>query len=335
MVVKKKKTNQKKPVQKVQKVQKAVKKGVVKAKVSTKTAKTVKATQKAVKKTEKKTAPKVAQKMVKKTPEKNTKNTKSIKNAKTAKPVKAVKTVKPVPSSKKAVVKEAKKPEKSVKAAKSGAPLKVSTKKNVVEKKQPEKKTMEKPVVAKVQKPQSVLPVIKQPIEQSKKKMIQRNDDAMNEGMAAQSAPSTRKKATTLLGALEFMPYEPKADEAYMNDHQRDHFRKILDAWKQQLMQDVDLTVGHLKEEAVFYADPVDRAAQEEGFNLELRTRDRERKLIKKIEQSLDLLNTGEYGYCEDCGAEIGIRRLEARPTAVKCIDCKTFQEIREKQLGG
>lgn len=142
-------------------------------------------------------------------------------------------------------------------------------------------------------------------------------------------------KATTLLGALEFTPYHPEPGETYMNDRQRDHFRKILSAWKLQLMQDVDLTVGHLKEEAEFYADPVDRAAQEEGFNLELRARDRERKLIKKIEQSLDLINSSEYGFCEDCGAEIGIRRLEARPTAVKCIDCKTFQEIREKQVGG
>lgn len=142
-------------------------------------------------------------------------------------------------------------------------------------------------------------------------------------------------KATTLLGALEFTPHHPEPGETYMNDRQRDHFRKILSAWKLQLMQDVDLTVGHLKEEAEFYADPVDRAAQEEGFNLELRARDRERKLIKKIEQSLDLINSGEYGFCEDCGAEIGIRRLEARPTAVKCIDCKTFQEIREKQVGG
>lgn len=146
-------------------------------------------------------------------------------------------------------------------------------------------------------------------------------------------APSD--KATTLLGALEFTPYHPESGETYMNDRQRDHFRKILSAWKLQLMQDVDLTVGHLKEEAEFYADPVDRAAQEEGFNLELRARDRERKLIKKIEQSLDLINSSEYGFCEDCGAEIGIRRLEARPTAVKCIDCKTFQEIREKQVGG
>jgi|SRR3989338_774463 len=153
---------------------------------------------------------------------------------------------------------------------------------------------------------------------------------AINEDNAL-TAPS---KATTLLGALEFTPYQAKPGEAYMNEHQRVHFRGILDAWKRQLMQDVDATVGHLKEDAVFYADPVDRASQEEGFNLELRTRDRERRLIKKIEQSLDLINAGEYGFCEDCGAEIGIRRLEARPTAVKCIDCKTFQEIREKQVG-
>lgn len=166
-----------------------------------------------------------------------------------------------------------------------------------------------------------------------KKPMTVSTYDAVEDNVVMDASPS--KKATTLLGALEFTPYQAKEGEAYMNEHQRVHFRKILDAWKQQLMQDVDTTVGHLKEEAVFYADPVDRASQEEGFNLELRTRDRERRLIKKIEQSLDLLNTGEYGFCEDCGADIGIRRLEARPTAVKCIDCKTFQEIREKQLGG
>jgi len=93
--------------------------------------------------------------------------------------------------------------------------------------------------------------------------------------------------------------------------------------------------VVHLKEDAISYPDPLDRAAQEEGFNLELRTRDRERKLIKKIEQSLDFIERGEYGFCGDCGTEIGIRRLEARPTADKCIDCKTFEEIREKQSGG
>lgn len=145
------------------------------------------------------------------------------------------------------------------------------------------------------------------------------------------------KKSTTpgAVGPLGFEPYKEKKGEEYMSIDQRKHFEEILNLWKMRLMQEVDTTVVHLKEEAANYPDPLDRAAQEEGFNLELRTRDRERKLIKKIEQSLDMLDKDEYGYCEACGAEIGIRRLEARPTADKCIDCKTFEEIREKQVGG
>lgn len=130
-------------------------------------------------------------------------------------------------------------------------------------------------------------------------------------------------------------PYQPQVGEAYMSEAQQRHFRAILMRWKQQLMEEVDATVGHLKEDHELYPDPLDRASQEEGFRLELRARDRERQLIKKIEQSMDTLDEGEYGYCEDCGSEIGLRRLEARPTATKCIDCKTFQEIREKQAGG
>ena len=138
----------------------------------------------------------------------------------------------------------------------------------------------------------------------------------------------------------QIKPYVIQPDEAYMNDAHRDHFRKILQHWKEQLMQEVDNTRGHMQDEAGNHADPLDRAAQEEGFSLELRTRDRERRLIKKIELALDMIDqkeTGDrapYGYCDACGAEIGIRRLEARPTADKCIDCKTFEEIREKQVG-
>ncbi|MBW5802970.1 RNA polymerase-binding protein DksA [Coxiella endosymbiont of Ornithodoros amblus] len=134
---------------------------------------------------------------------------------------------------------------------------------------------------------------------------------------------------------LRFSPYKLTRGEEYMNGKQQEHFRKILSEWKKQLMKEVDSTVVHLKEEANVYADPLDRASQEEGFSLELRTRDRERKLIKKIERAADALDNGDYGFCKDCGAEIGIRRLEARPTATKCIDCKTFEEIREKQSGG
>lgn len=131
----------------------------------------------------------------------------------------------------------------------------------------------------------------------------------------------------------KFEPYQLKKDEVYMNDNQLSHFRGILEAWKRELMKEVDNTIIEMKEASVtVLADPNDRATQEEAFNLELRTRDRERKLIRKIEEALQQIDDKEYGYCESCGIEIGIRRLEARPTAVLCIDCKTLDEIREKR---
>ncbi len=142
----------------------------------------------------------------------------------------------------------------------------------------------------------------------------------------------------TSLGPLAIAgvaPYQEKPGEEYMNDQQKAHFRKILGAWRNQLMQEVDRTVDHMKDEAANFPDPVDRAAQEEEFALELRTRDRERKLIKKIEKTLQLLEDDDFGYCEHCGIEIGIRRLEARPTADLCVDCKTLAEIKEKQMAG
>lgn len=132
----------------------------------------------------------------------------------------------------------------------------------------------------------------------------------------------------------DFTPYEIKDDEEYMNESQLEHFRNILLNWKQNLMEEVDRTVTHLKEEAVNYADPNDRASQEEEFSLELRTRDRERKLVKKINQTIESIDEDDYGFCNHCGIEIGIRRLEARPTATLCIDCKTLAEIKEKQTG-
>lgn len=130
-------------------------------------------------------------------------------------------------------------------------------------------------------------------------------------------------------------PYEIKDSEEFMNEAQKDHFREILLEWKRQLMEEVDMTISHLKEEATNFADPSDRASQEEEFSLELRTRDRERKLIRKIEKAIERLEEDDYGYCDDCGVEIGIRRLEARPTATQCIDCKTLAEIKEKQISG
>ena len=132
-----------------------------------------------------------------------------------------------------------------------------------------------------------------------------------------------------------YPPYMPKKGEEYMSDEQYEHFRKILNAWRQELMLEADRTMHHLQDEASNLPDPNDRATQEEEFALELRTRDRERKLLKKIEKALDKIDEGEYGYCEACGIEVGIRRLEARPTAELCIDCKELAEIKERQLAG
>lgn len=133
----------------------------------------------------------------------------------------------------------------------------------------------------------------------------------------------------------QFEPYQPKKGEEYMNENQVKHFRSILQAWKAELMEEVDRTVSHMKDEAANFPDPTDRATQEEEFSLELRTRDRERKLIKKIDSTIEKLENDDYGWCEACGVEIGIKRLEARPTADSCIDCKTLAEIKEKQERG
>lgn len=149
---------------------------------------------------------------------------------------------------------------------------------------------------------------------------------------APKRASAKKKKADSANGPLDFEPYKLKKSEQYMNDAQTAHFKGILSGWQNELREEVDRTVHHMQDEAAIFPDPLDRAAQEEEFTLELRTRDRERKLIKKIEESLEMIDNQEYGYCESCGAEIGIRRLEARPTAILCIDCKTIDEIRERQ---
>ncbi len=131
-----------------------------------------------------------------------------------------------------------------------------------------------------------------------------------------------------------FEPYQEKQGEEYMNADQLEHFKKLLLAWKTELMEEVDRTVSYMRDEAANFPDPADRASQEEEFSLELRTRDRERKLIKKIDKTIEHIDADDYGFCEACGVEIGIRRLEARPTATLCVDCKTLAEIKEKQVG-
>ena len=128
-------------------------------------------------------------------------------------------------------------------------------------------------------------------------------------------------------------PYKPKGKEEYMNARQLSYFRKMLEEMKRELSQDIDRTVHTMQDEATIFADPNDRASQESDMSLELRNRDRERKLIKKIDETIGRIDSGEYGYCDSCGIEIGLKRLEARPTATLCIDCKTLDELRERQV--
>ena len=140
--------------------------------------------------------------------------------------------------------------------------------------------------------------------------------------------------ADELLHKKQLPPYVAKKGEQYMNKKQYDHFRAILEQLKREMMGDIDRTVHTMQDEATVFADPNDRASQESDIALELRNRDRERKLIKKVDESIKRIDDGDYGFCDSCGVEIGLKRMEARPTATLCIDCKTLEEHREKQIG-
>ncbi len=173
----------------------------------------------------------------------------------------------------------------------------------------------------------------------AKKKVAVKKKAATKKRAVAKKA-TTKKRATRQSpahtganGSFDFEPYKEKRGEEYMNERQEAHFRSILSAWRQELMEEVDRTMHHMRDDASNFPDPNDRATQESEFSLELRTRDRERKLIKKISQTIDRLDDHDYGWCDSCGVEVGIRRLEARPTATLCIDCKTIQEQKEKQM--
>jgi DnaK suppressor protein len=148
-------------------------------------------------------------------------------------------------------------------------------------------------------------------------------------------APKDKATATTAVSPVAgIKPYVAKKGEKYMNKKQLEHFRQVLNAWKKELSEEITRTVHQMRDEPENPPDPNDRASQETDMSLELRSRDRERKLIKKIDEAIERIDTGDYGYCDSCGVEIGIERLEARPTAELCIDCKTLNEIREKQMG-
>lgn len=172
----------------------------------------------------------------------------------------------------------------------------------------------------------SARPVISHPIT---------NTHDTDAGSDSEDIDGQELSSTNLLaGPRNVKPYIPRRGEQYMNKEQLEHFRQILNTWKRDLMQEVDRTVLHMKEEAANFPDPNDRATQESEFSLELRTRDRERKLIRKIEEAIKRIEDGSYGYCIETGEEIGIKRLEARPTATLCVEAQERRERREKQYG-
>ncbi len=150
---------------------------------------------------------------------------------------------------------------------------------------------------------------------------------------------TTKKKVVAIKSSSKknkkIVAYKSKKKEKYMSAAMKRHFTAILTNWREQLIEEMQKTFNHLKDKGEKPADDLDRASQEEEFAFELRTRDRERKLINKIASSIELIKQNDYGYCESCGVNIGIKRLEARPTATHCIDCKTLDEIKEKQLSG
>ena len=146
--------------------------------------------------------------------------------------------------------------------------------------------------------------------------------------------PEYEMSASLLSGPRNVQPYQIRKGEEYMSKEQLEHFRTILSSWKQDLMQEVDRTVLHMKDEAANFPDPNDRATQESEFSLELRTRDRERKLIRKIDEALKRIEDGSYGYCLETGEPIGVKRLEARPVATLSVEAQERRERREKQFG-
>ena len=250
------------------------------------------------------------------------------------------------PAAKKAARKAAKKkaPAKKKKAAKK----KVAAKKKAPAKKK--KAAAKKKASAKKKAPARKKPAAKKA---AKKKASTKVASKKARTAAAKSKPAARKKTprrarpkparrrparpgnrSVLTGPLHgFNPYQPRKGEEYMSDPQLDHFRDILNAWKQELMEEVDRTVLHMKDEAANFPDPNDRATQESEFGLELRTRDRERKLLKKIESALGRIDDGSYGFCEETGEEIGLKRLEARPVATMCLEAQERRELAERQF--
>jgi len=215
-------------------------------------------------------------------------------------------------------------------AKKSNADKKKASRKSPAKKKIAKKKTNKKTATKKKVAKKAAKKTI------SKKKTTGKlKKKTMGKTTSIKKSPTKKSQKPKSVAQKTISPYKQKRNnEDYMGAEQTEHFRDILRSWKMELMEEVDRTVLHMQDDATNFPDPNDRASQEEEFALELRTRDRERKLIAKIEESITMLDSGDYGFCEICGIEIGVRRLEARPTATQCIDCKTLDEIKEHHLG-
>ncbi len=208
---------------------------------------------------------------------------------------------------------------------------KTKAKKTIIQKaptkKAPPKKTKAKKTI-----------IQKAPTKKAPPKKTKAKKTSIKKVKKASASKKTKKSisvSTVATNKSKIAPYKPKKNEKYMSAAMKKHFIAVLLLWKEHLKEEMQKTFDHLRTKGETYADPIDRASQEEEFAFELRTRDRERKLINKIAISIEQIKQDEYGWCESCGDEIGIKRLEARPTATHCIDCKTLDEIKEKQLNG
>ena len=208
----------------------------------------------------------------------------------------------------------------------------VAKKKAPVKKVVAKKKPAAKKIVAKKKAPVKKVVAKKKP---AAKKVVAKKVLAKKVVLVKIVPLKSKVSGSSQKGLKQFRSYEAKKGEGYMSKSQLNHFRSILNEWKAELSQDMDRTVHTMQDELTSYADPNDRASQESDMALELRNRDRERKLIKKIDETIKNMESQDYGYCNGCGEEIGLKRLEARPTATLCIDCKTLDEIREKQMAG
>jgi len=228
------------------------------------------------------------------------------------------------PVSRKKVSKKKPVSRKKASQKKPAAKKKVSKKKPAARKKVSKKVSKKKPAAKKKAAPRPV------PRKKAVKKVPVRKRPARPKA----TMRKVRSSADVLSGPLHGIdPYVAKRSEEYMSGEQLDHFEAILLSWKHELMNEVDRTVHHMQDEAANFPDPNDRATQESEFGLELRTRDRERKLLRKINSALLRIEEGTYGFCEETGEEIGLKRLEARPVATLCVEAQERRELAERQF--